>query len=130
VLNCGTYGGLYQWDEVMQFDESVSIQGLCPPEWHVPTENEWNTLFSVYVNSGFAGSPLKYSGYSGFNALLSGARFINSGWGFQGFATMLWSSTTHGSTKAWAHGMNNSDPSVSVYPASKVNAFAVRCVKD
>jgi uncharacterized protein (TIGR02145 family) len=130
VLNCGSYGGLYQWDEVMQFDESVSIKGLCPPEWHVPTENDWNTLFSLYVNSGFAGSPLKYSGYSGFNALLSGARFINSGWGFQGFATMLWSSTTHGSTKAWAQGINNSDPSVSVYPASKVNAFAVRCVKD
>jgi uncharacterized protein (TIGR02145 family) len=130
LANCATYGGLYQWDELMQYDESVSIQGLCPPEWHVPTENDWNTLFTLYVNNGFAGSPLKYSGYSGFNALLSGARFINSGWDFQGFATFFWSSTSHGTAKAWVHGMNNFDPSVSMYPSSKVNAFTVRCVKD
>ncbi len=128
--NCTNHGGLYQWDELMLFDETLADQGFCPPGWHIPTENEWNTLFGNYINSGFAGSPLKYSGYSGFNALLSGARHINKGWDFQGFATFFWSSTPLGSTKGWVHGMNDPDPSVSIYPASRVNAFSVRCLKD
>ena len=117
----------------MLFDETPAVQGFCPPGWHIPTENDWNTLFAVYINNGFAGSPLKYSGYSGFsgfNALLSGTRHINKGWDYQGFATFFWSSTALGTTKAWAHGMNDIDPSVSLYPASRVNAFSVRCVKD
>jgi uncharacterized protein (TIGR02145 family) len=121
---------LYQWDEVMQFDETPADQGFCPPGWHIPTENDWNTLFAVYINNAFAGSPLKYSGYSGFNALLTGARHINRGWDFQGFATFFWSSTLRSDNKAWAHGMNDPDPSVSLYPASRVNAFSVRCLKD
>ncbi|MCX6245852.1 MAG: PKD domain-containing protein [Bacteroidetes bacterium] len=120
----------YQWDEVMQYDETPAGQGFCPPGWHIPTENDWNALFSVYINNGFAGNPLKYSGYSGFNALLSGARHINQGWNFQGFAVFFWSSTPRGNTKAWAHGMNDIDPSVSFYPSSRVNAFSVRCLKD
>jgi uncharacterized protein (TIGR02145 family) len=129
-INCTNQGGLYQWDKLMLFDETPADQGFCPPGWHIPTENEWNTLFANYINSGFAGSPLKYSGYSGFNALLSGAKHINKGWDFQGFATFFWSSTLRNSTQAWAHGMNETNPSVSVYPSSRVNAFSVRCLKD
>ena len=129
-VNCLNHGGLYQWDEVMRFDETPADQGFCPPGWHIPTENDWNTLFATYINNAFAGSPLKYSGYSGFNAILSGARYINKAWEFEGFATSFWSSTTRSSTQAWAHGMNEDDPSVSVYPASRINAFSVRCLKD
>ncbi len=128
--NCTSLGGLYQWDELMQYDETPGDQGFCPPGWHIPTENDWNTLFSVYTNSGFAGSPLKFSGFSGFNALLSGANYYNTSWDFKGFATFFWSSTLHSPTKAWAHGMNDPDPSVSVYPATRVSAFSVRCTKD
>ena len=129
-VNCANQGGLYQWDELMLYDDTPGDQGFCPPAWHIPTENDWNTLFANYVNNGFAGSPLKYSGYSGFNALLSGARHIDKSWDFQGFAAFFWSSTIYDGTKAWAHGMNDIDPSVSIYPSSKVNAFSVRCLKD
>ena len=129
-VNCTNQGGLYQWDEVMQYDDTPGDQGFCPPAWHIPTENEWNTLFSNYINNGFAGSPLKYSGFSGFNALLSGVRHIDKSWDFQGFATFFWSSTSYGGYKAWGHGMNEADPSVSIYPSSRVNAFSVRCIHD
>lgn len=120
----------YQWDELMQYDEVVSNQGLCPPAWHVPSKADWNILFANYINNGFAGSPLKYSGFSGFNALLSGARHMNKTWDWQGFAIFFWSSTAYGTSKAWAHGMNDLDPSVSAYPAFRNNAFPVRCIKD
>jgi uncharacterized protein (TIGR02145 family) len=125
-----TTHSFYQWDELMQYDNTPADQGFCPPAWHIPTENDWNTLFANFINNGFAGSPLKYSGYSGFNALLSGARHINKSWDFQGFATFFWSSTQQSPTKAWAHGLNDPDPSVSVYPAIKANAFSVRCIQD
>ena len=130
LANCTSFGGLYQWDEMMQFEETEGIQGLCPPGWHVPSENDWNTLFSFYVNSAFAASPLLYTGYSGFNALLAGVRLVNSGWAYNGFATHLWSSTRRGQYKAWAHAMNNRDHSVSYYPSSRSNAFSIRCLKD
>ena len=128
--NCTNLGGLYQWDEIMQYDETPADQGFCPPGWHIPTENDWNTLFAVYTNNGFAGSPLKFSGFSGFNALLAGANYYNTSWDFKGFATFFWSSTLHSPTKAWAHGMNDPDPSVSAYPATRASAFSVRCVAD
>jgi uncharacterized protein (TIGR02145 family) len=127
---CATLGGLYQWDELMRYEDTPGSQGICPPAWHLPTEAEWTLLFNQYLGNGFAGSPLKYSGYSGFNALLDGARFKNINWNFLDFATLLWSSTPHGSEKAWAHGMNSYNPSTSLYSAGRSNAFSVRCIKD
>jgi uncharacterized protein (TIGR02145 family) len=120
----------YQWDEIMRYDPTPASQGLCPPGWHVPAEAEWGTLFANWTNNAFAASPLKYSGYSGFNALLSGARHENVQWNYQNFAVFFWSSTSHGPFKAWAHGMNDYDPSVSFYPSLRSNAFSVRCIRD
>ena len=128
--NCISYGGLYQWDELMQYNNTAAEQGFCPPAWHVPSENEWTTLFNFYISNGFAGAPLKYTGYSGFNAFLSGTRFNNENWNFSNFAVMLWSSTSEGTDKAWAHGMNTYNPSVSYYPSSTTHAFNLRCIKD
>jgi uncharacterized protein (TIGR02145 family) len=128
--NCASTGGLYQWDELMKFDNNNGAQGFCPPGWHIPTETDWSTLFNFYISNGFAGSPLKFTGYSGFNAFLSGVRHENVTWSFNNFSTMFWSSTAHGSNKAWAHGLNSYNPSVSKYPSLRANAFSIRCLKD
>ncbi|GEM_PF-2410476 len=42
--NCDTYGGLYHWNEAMQYATSPASQGICSSEWHIPTDNEWKTL--------------------------------------------------------------------------------------
>jgi uncharacterized protein (TIGR02145 family) len=128
--NCTSNGGLYQWDEMMQYENVAASQGFCPPGWHIPANNEWITLFNFYISNGFAGAVLKYTGYSGFDAFLSGTRFNNVSWNFNNFATMLWTSTAEGTNKAWAHGMNTYDPSVSFYPSSTTHAFGIRCIKD
>ncbi|MBL7137140.1 MAG: PKD domain-containing protein [Bacteroidales bacterium] len=120
----------YQWDELMCYEEAEGIQGLCPPGWHVPSEPDWNQLFAVYQGNAFAGRPLLYSGFSGFNALLTGVEYFNRSWNFADFATMFWSSTVHGPWKAWSHGMNDYNYSVSYYPSYRANAFSVRCVRD
>jgi len=140
-VNCTSNGGLYQWEEVMRYVADNGAQGFCPPGWHIPTEADWNTLFSFYISSGFAGNALKVTGYSGFDALLTGIRFHNNIWKFPGNDPILrsilfWSSTIHAPQKAWAHGMNEVvvdieyTPSVSFYPSLRSNAFAVRCLKD
>ena len=139
--NCTSNGGLYQWDEGMRYVADNGAQGLCPPGWHIPTEPDWSTLFNALISNGFAGSALKYNGYSGFNALMTGIRFQNSVWKFPGNdptlrSKLYWSSTAWGIGKAWAHGMNEVvidieyTPSVSFYPSARSNAFAVRCIKD
>ena len=140
-VNCITYGALYQWDEVMRYTEDSDVQGMCPPGWHIPSEPEWNTLFSFYISNAYAGDALKSGGSSGFNTVTSGIRFLNDIWKFPINDTILqsklyWSSSMHGLQKAWAHGMNevvaNTDytPSVSFYPGMRNNAFAVRCIRD
>ncbi|MBE0648566.1 MAG: hypothetical protein IH596_12370 [Bacteroidales bacterium] len=120
----------YQWDELMCYSDIEETQGLCPPGWHVPSEADWNQLFSLYQGNAFAGSPLIYSGYSGFNAQLSGINAFNRSWYFEGFATFYWSSTSHGPWKAWAHGMNDYNYSVSYYPSYRGNGFSARCLLD
>jgi uncharacterized protein (TIGR02145 family) len=130
TTNCTSLGGLYQWDEMMRYVDAPTIQGLCPPGWHVPDESEWNTLFNFYISNGFAGAALKSTGFSGYNALLNGLRYDAMRWSFSGFATFFWSSTSHGPVKAWAHAMNHYNPSVSYYPGNRHNAFSIRCLKD
>jgi uncharacterized protein (TIGR02145 family) len=120
----------YLWDEIMQYSDCPGVQGFCPPAWHIPTEAEWNTLFANWTNNAFAGMALKYSGFSGFNALLSGVRHMTVEWNWHDLATFFWSSTPHSATKAWSHGMNDYDPGVAVYPALRTNAFSVRCIRD
>jgi len=128
--NCTKYGGLYQWDEVMKYDDTPAGQGLCPPGWHVPTEAEWTTLFNFYLGNGLAGKPLQDTIMAGFRAQTSGVFYLNSSWSFNGFATLFWTSTPWNAVKAISHGMNVYDFSVSLYPSSRANAFPVRCLRD
>ncbi len=127
---CALSSALYQWDELMGYEDTEEIQGLCPPGWHVPSEADWNQLFAVYQGNAFAGKPLLYTGYSGFNVLLAGVEFFNQSHRFADFASIMWSSTSHGLYKAWSHGLNEYNYSVSYYPSYRSNAFSVRCVRD
>lgn len=58
--NCGTIGRLYQWTGAMGIDSAynsttwgnsnMNHQGICPDGWHLPSNAEWQTLYS-YVNA-------------------------------------------------------------------------------
>ena len=37
TANCSIYGGLYQWNEAMQYVTTSGAQGICPTGWHIPT---------------------------------------------------------------------------------------------
>ena len=38
--NCDTNGGLYQWNEMMQYTTMEGAQGICPAGWHIATDAE------------------------------------------------------------------------------------------
>lgn len=40
---CDFLGGLYQWDEMMQYNNN-NEQGICPSGWHIPSDEEWKIL--------------------------------------------------------------------------------------
>lgn len=42
--HCTTFGGLYQWDEMMAYNNQKGDQGICPEGWHIPTDLEWKVL--------------------------------------------------------------------------------------
>jgi len=42
--NCEIYGGLYQWNEMMEYTTTQGAQGICLNGWHVPTDEEWKQL--------------------------------------------------------------------------------------
>ncbi len=121
---------IYQWDELMNYDPTPGIQGLCPPEWHVPTETEWDILFNFYQGNSLAGIPLMDSYINGFSASPDGVIYLNSTWNFVDFATLFWSSTPSGPDRAISHGMNIYNHSVSLYQASRADAFPIRCIRD
>lgn len=47
--NCQKNGGLYTWDEIMQYSENNGPQGICPEGWHIPTVEEFEELYQ-YVD--------------------------------------------------------------------------------
>jgi uncharacterized protein (TIGR02145 family) len=130
AAKCSKYGGLYQWDEMMRYDDTPAGQGLCPPGWHIPTDNDWTVLCNFYNGNGFAGKPLQDTIISGFRALTGGVFYLNSSWSFADFGVLFWTSSSWGSYKALSHGMNTINFSVSLYPSSRANAFPVRCLHD
>ena len=128
--NCTSFGGLYQWDELMKYDNTSMAQGFCPSGWHIPSEGEWNTLLNVMNGPAHAGDSLKLADPGGFHALPGGVYYLNRSRSFNGFSGFFWSSTMAGPAKAWAHGVNTVNHGVSSYPAYRPNAFSLRCIKD
>jgi len=140
---CDTNGGLYHWDEAMQYSETAGIQGICPIGWHIPTDAEQYTLENYLTDAGqtcdpnryivwdcaTAGTKLKLGGSSGFEALLAGYRNTDGTFYDQGYNAYFWSSIISGSN-AWARYLNSGLSTVLRRDSSQAYGFTVRCLKD
>jgi uncharacterized protein (TIGR02145 family) len=169
--NCAIYGGLYQWAEAVQYQYGASnttspipvfsgkVKGMCPPGWHIPSDNDYcllNTLIDQSVNCNIFGlsgsniggklqSPaywhLNYNANnsSGFSALPSGlsapasagwAGLPNGGFTNQTFTSTFWSNSTNISSNAYSFNLAYNSNQVSKNNDSKSYGFSVRCLKD
>jgi len=60
--NCDIYGGLYQWNEMMQYTTIEGVQGICPDGWHLPSDEEWTILSDYLGGENIAGGKMKTTG--------------------------------------------------------------------
>jgi uncharacterized protein (TIGR02145 family) len=136
AANCDAYGGLYQWDEALQYDTAQGTQGICPAGWHMPTSAEFQALSATVAGDGNA---LKAVGQgsgggagtntSGFSALLGGVRF-GFGFFYIGLYGDMWSSTQTSATYADDMNMSNVGGGITIGDNPKNLGFSVRCLKD
>lgn len=152
TTNCDTYGGLYQWDEMMEYNTAPGSQGVCPIGWQLPTDDEYKTVEmqlgmtqTQADQEGYRGADeggkLKESGTSHWNSPNIGATnsstftALPAGMASGSFQTLgvlawFWTSNEAGSgafMRALRHDMSQ------VYRAwgsTKITGYSVRCIKD
>ena len=157
-VNCDKYGRLYTWSAAMDSAGSWStngkgcgynktcsptypVRGVCPEGWHLPTQTEWNTLFTSVGGSSTAGTKLKStSGWNhsgegsdafGFSALPAGNRGDNGIYGSEGDHAFFWSSTEYGNSSAYnMYLFYGRDDVYLCYESSKRVGYSVRCIQD
>lgn len=137
TANCSIYGGMYQWNEAMQYVTTIGTKGICPEGWHIPTENQLQILKTTVGNSSNALKAIG-QGYgagtgtntSGFSALLAGQRYcFSSDFYYLGSAGYFWSSTQI-SSAAYRIDIYGSDNQIYFYADYKTYGFNVRCLKN
>lgn len=135
-------GFVYQWSAAMNGSTSEKAQGICPANWHIPTDAEWFILENYLKDTGqpcnssrtswdcsTAGTKLKTGGTSGFEVMLAGSRGSNGSFSGRNTSGVFWSSTQSGSL-AWERDVSDSNVTVSRNTNLKANAYAVRCLKN
>jgi uncharacterized protein (TIGR02145 family) len=143
VSNCDVYGGLYQWDEMMQYVTSQGAKGICPTGWHIPTDAEWTTLTNYLGGESVAGGKIKEAGTahwaspntgatnsSGFTALPGGYRYGNGSFYSLTNYAYFWSSSQSGAANAWRRGLGYNNEYVYRNSDDKSHGFSCRCLKD
>ena len=152
--NVTTYGRLYSWNAMMQGSNSTNypesgdkVQGICPTGWHVPSQNEWKTLFA-YVKTEYPcggesitralssknywntdgvtdpcapGYDLLQNNASGFSAVQTNGNVVT-----------YWTSTENpdNGNNAYEYFWNSKSPSYGLYNEPKSYKHSVRCLKD
>lgn len=135
--NCTTYGGLYDWNEAMGYVTTAGAQGICPPGWHIPTNEQLQALFTAVGGNSNA---LKAIGQgtgngtgtnsSGFSALLAGFRSSNGVFSNLGNYAYFWSSSEYSTGDAHDMYLGLSDSDISFSNDGKDYGFSIRCAKD
>lgn len=136
--NCDTYGGLYLWNEAMQYSATPGEQGICPPGWHIPTIAEFETLSATVNNDGNAIKAIgqgigngQGTNTSGFSALLAGFRSYTGTIGSLGYSAYFWSSTEGSAEEARNLHLFYYDSGIWCQKLIlKECGFSVRCLKD
>lgn len=137
------YGGLYQWDEAMNYSTREGAQGICPDGWHIPTDAEWKTLemalgmskteadnYDAHSRHGAnQGTQVRAGGSSGFEVLFSGWRYKDS-FHSLGITADFWSSSQYDSSNALFRGVYEHIACVRGGSNIKTNGFCIRCLKN
>jgi uncharacterized protein (TIGR02145 family) len=129
-----TYGRLYNW-------YAVTRGNLCPYQFHVPYDHDWQHLIDTAGGQSYAGFVLKEKGTAhwqdnpgstdqfGFRALPGGMRSaagMFEGMGLHG----CWWGNTYSLDQVLVRTANNDNNSVNRTETDKNAGYSVRCVRD
>ena len=153
--NCGIYGGLYQWNEMMQYDSTNGGQGICPDGWHIPTDEEMKILEGTVDSEYPVGDPewdqiWLFRGYDVCVGLksITGWGYLGEGTDLYGFKALpggdrdpdgyfsgsdhfhIWSSTIDLYDMMLWRWITSTEPDVYRGVAENEYGFSVRCIKD
>ncbi len=147
--NCDIYGGLYQWNEAMQYEFAEGSQGLCPNGWHIPTDAQWTALSTFLGGDSLAGGKMKSTGNlwdgtgmweypnygatneSGFTGVPGGARSGFGNFFFYGWYGWWWSSSEDfNNWGSFTRELRYNESYVTISSWEKNNGMSVRCLKD
>lgn len=153
------YGALYNFAAATnnEYTTISQIQGVCPTGWHLPSDDEWQTLEeylgmpinelgSFYSSRGtnqgsqLAGGKELWEGEvlisdpefntSGFNGKPGGNRVDWGSYFHEGTSANWWSSTLLGNSEVIFRHLNSSNPGVGRGYIPMNFGFSVRCIKD
>jgi uncharacterized protein (TIGR02145 family) len=146
--NSKIYGRLYNFYTISD------ARYLCPAGWHVPTEEEWQTLIDFLGGHGEAGMHMKepgtthwewsYSDFTneyGYTALPGGERTLSFNPEYPYYLDVAyfrglgqeanwWSSTEDIENRAKVFWLASTSATVEYHSPLKVNGLSVRCIKD
>lgn len=153
--SCTKYGGLYRWHEMLKYYPMQGAQGICPPGWHIPSDEEWKVLEgAVDSQFGIGDNSWNYLGFNGYDAgsnLKASSNWLGNGNGFDlfgfaglpgGYCTLYgdfycvgeygfwWSSSNYDFEHAILHEFKNSRQDIQRDRNFKAHAFSVRCLRD
>ena len=128
---CHRYGRLYDW-------ETAKI--ICPKDWHLPSNREWDALITAVGGNSIAGTKLKAKGDwtdDGNGTNDYGFSALPGGFGDSRGSTFLvndsgnwWSATEKNSSWAYQRGMHYLNTDVLSFDNYKMNIISVRCIQD
>ncbi|MCX6269993.1 MAG: dockerin type I domain-containing protein [Bacteroidetes bacterium] len=151
-VNCEIYGGLYDWNEMMQYTTTPGIQGICPAGWHIPTDAEWCTLttyldltiycFSWGWSGTNAGGKTKETGTthwytpntgatnsSGFTALGAGYRYDYGYFDNLTYYAFFWSSSEISTSIGITRNLYYYNANIGRHNNGKTSGFSLRCIR-
>ena len=133
------YGALYNWHAVE--DE----RGICPANWHVPTDNEWSEMTESIGGASVAGVKMRAtSGWeaweeggngtneSGFSGLPGGTRLEGGGFSSGDYFGYWWTSSLTNQGTAWLRELDGVVDHVIIDPngGDKNIGVSIRCIQD
>lgn len=140
--NAEIFGRLYTWNGAMNYSTIEGAQGVCPDNWHVPTDAEWSQLGTYLGGDNVAGGKLKETGTvhwqtpntgatnsSGFTALPAG-EYDDTHYQLIYQYAIMWSSTETSGTWCKYRYLAYDNAGLHTYDYYKDFRYSVRCIKD
>ncbi len=140
--NLEKYGGLYLWDEILNYTDKEKGQGFCPQGWHLPSDKEWKQLEAFlgmgtimmdstgWMRGNGIGSVLKRTGLSGFGGGLYGYRYPYRIFSDIGNETRYWTSTGEEDGSVWVRGLSAWSNGIFRGKVRNNYSYSVRCFKN